>query len=93
MAIKYSARLLHLENYQTETVALFFDTVPSETLINFIDSLWKCTSIEVLSVQLFDLDTGTVMYEHSCLADEDSILDYNEDAGFDPYMGCYSDDC
>ena len=25
--------------------------------------------------------------------DECDDWDYNEDMGFDPYMGCYSDDC
>lgn len=25
--------------------------------------------------------------------DEDEDWEYNEDMGFDPYMGCYSDDC
>lgn len=27
------------------------------------------------------------------LEDCDSDWDYNEDCGFDPYMGCYTDDC
>lgn len=26
-------------------------------------------------------------------SDEGDDWDYNEDMGFDPYMGCYSDDC
>jgi len=51
-------------------------------------------------VVIWDSNTGEVLAE--CSRDDDDNFedkepdcdwDYNEDMGFDPYMGCYSDDC
>lgn len=54
---------------------------------------------DVERIIIYDANTGEVLAE--CLPDdieEDDDpdyrdWDYNEDMGFDPYMGCYSDDC
>ena len=50
-------------------------------------------------VHVINSETGELIAE--CIPDpegsdeanDDPDWDYNEDMGFDPYMGCYSDDC
>lgn len=58
-------------------------------------------SFEIKRIYISSCDTGEILA--MCTpddVDEDSSdesywddWDYNEDMGFDPYMGCYSDDC
>ena len=48
------------------------------------------------NIIIVDADTGEVLAE--CTPDVDPYEDwddwnYNEDMGYDPYMGCYTDDC
>ena len=52
--------------------------------------------INISHIYITDDSTAEVLAE--CFPDEDEPDDYddwgyNEDMGFDPYMGCYSDDC
>lgn len=44
--------------------------------------------------EIVDLDTDEVImtFEDEDPS-EDNDWNYNEDMGFDPYLGCYSDDC
>ena len=57
-------------------------------------------SFEIARIYITDCETGEILA--SCSPDDVSPLDddedygdwdYNEDMGFDPYMGCYSEDC
>ena len=55
-------------------------------------------SFEIARIYIVDSETGQILA--SCSPDdvdpdENNYEDwgYNEDMGFDPYMGCYSDDC
>lgn len=54
-------------------------------------------NFEIAKIYIIDSDTGEILAE--CKPDDfdeesyDGDWDYNEDMGFDPYMGCYSDDC
>ena len=95
MATKYSIRTSH--KYNTfEPIALFSDCVPSDALIGFCDAyldiIEDCTGVE-----LIDLETGEVVY--GIYADDDPDAWDNDccfdawDNGFDPYLGCYTDDC
>ena len=57
----------------------------------------------VAQILICDANTGEILaecapdpdYEESDFENEnyDSDWGYNEDMGFDPYMGCYTDDC
>ena len=60
-------------------------------------TIWKRE--DIVSVYVTDTNTGELLAE--CAPehwDDDEEpdcddWDYNEDTGFDPYLGCYSDDC
>lgn len=51
----------------------------------------------ILGIVIWDVNTGEVLAE--CTPDTPNSeenyedWDYNEDMGFDPYLGCYTDDC
>jgi len=79
-------------NYKTLKEAL----EDAQQIIDNESSAFRSEDIETLFIT--DSNTGEILaeckpedsesYEEPC---ED--WDYNEDMGFDPYMGCYSDDC
>jgi hypothetical protein len=56
---------------------------------------------EVTFAEIFDVNTGDFLA--TCYSDSEEIAEedygawddwgYNEDMGFDPYLGCYTDDC
>ena len=60
-------------------------------------------SFEIDRIYISDSETGEILAictpdddESECDFDNpnyDTDWGYNEDMGFDPYMGCYSDDC
>lgn len=56
--------------------------------------------LQALHASIWDTQTGELYVTCSAEGAEDpeeendfSDWDYNEDMGFDPYMGCYTDDC
>lgn len=53
------------------------------------------TQVYSTRIVIWDAHTGEVLAECSPdpVEEYDLDWDYNEDMGFDPYMGCYSDDC
>ncbi|MBQ3641725.1 hypothetical protein II906_07375 [bacterium] len=58
------------------------------------DTFFHGESVE--SVHVIDSETGELIAE--CVPEEsvDDVYDdwgYNEDIGYDPYLGCYTDDC
>lgn len=91
---KYS---IHLAiNYGTfEEAALFSEWVPAISLVNFCDALSyeidNCTAVEAI-----DLETDSVVYGiYKEEEPEDEGLEFDncdDDCGFDPYLGCYTDD-
>lgn len=70
-------------------VALFSERIPEVVLVNFCDDLFNeinnCTAVEAV-----DLETETLVY--SIYADEEGSDNCDDDCGFDPYLGCYTDD-
>jgi hypothetical protein len=52
---------------------------------------------EIVEVIVTDLNTGEILAEVTPDEPEDDEPDcdwgYNEDMGYDPYLGCYTDDC
>lgn len=91
MATKYSAQWSKGGN--TESIALFSDKVPHDVLVDFVDSVWANCADDISYVNVIDMDTGEVIHDRDSWDEPDPDWGYNEDCGFDPYMGCYTDDC
>ena len=49
----------------------------------------------VAGINFIDAETGELLLECTREAGPTAVedWDYNEDMGFDPYLGCYTDDC
>ena len=99
MSTKYSA-CWRWDSKDSESVALFSADVPRETIVDFVDSLWANAANwqdgegeNLRCVEVIDMDTGEVIAERSDWDEPDLDWGYNEDMGYDPYMGCYTDDC
>ena len=96
MATRYSARW-GWEGRDSESIALFSADVPQEVLVDFVDSLWANAANwqagegeDLRWVDCIDMETGEVIAERS---DWDEPAGIDDDCGFDPYLGCYTDDC
>ena len=63
---------------------------PLQNAVDFAELIFDANTGEILAECTPDPD-----YEESDFENEnyDSDWGYNEDMGFDPYMGCYTDDC
>lgn len=93
MATKYSMEVCDAETGEYTPVALFADFVPADVLHDLCVTLYENTE-GASTVIVLDMDTGEVVAEVAELEDyADPDWGYNEDCGFDPYMGCYTDDC
>lgn len=88
MATKYSAQWSKDGN--TESIALFSDAVPREVMVDFIDSLWANCADDICYCNVIDMDTGEIIYDRDSWDEPDNC---DDDCGFDPYLGCYTDDC
>lgn len=59
-----------------------------------LDTVYPNTAEKVV---IWDFTTGEVLAECSREHEEEEDYDcdwgYNEDMGYDPYLGCYTDDC
>ena len=93
MATKYSMRAINLETNEETPLALLSDDMGWELLQQLCEVVSHYT-IGPARIEVIDMDTGEVEAEFTS-----SNNDYNEpdniddDCGFDPYMGCYTDDC
>ena len=92
MATKYSMEICDAETSEYTPVALFADFVPVDVLHDLCVALFEDTE-GASTVVVIDIDTGEVIAE---VAEANNYSDpdcgYNEDCGFDPYLGCYTDD-
>lgn len=70
--------------------ALFSDTTPEEVIMTFCDALCDAV-VGCTCVRMTNLDTMLMVYEVTPCDPEPWGID--DDCGFDPYMGCYTDDC
>ena len=91
MATKYSMEICDAETGEYTPVALWDDMVPADVLHELCVTLLGYTE-GASTIVCIDIDTGEVVAE---AAEEEPDCDwgYNEDMGYDPYMGCYTDDC
>lgn len=91
MATKYCCKVER--NNETESVALFSDTIPTSAMYVFADA---CVDDEtIFNAKIIDLDTGEVLYD---VQDEKSYAEIEregmyDEIGYNPYMGCYDFDC
>ena len=75
--------------------ALFSDTVPEDVIMTFCDDLLYSGVDSCDRVYVVNMETGVILYD-VCSFGYNSDLepaDIDDDCGFDPYMGCYTDDC
>ena len=91
MATKYSVR--GLRNSEWVGIALLSDEIKVEENLYYVGmSLLDACPPEIENVQIVNMDTGEILW------DADENVDYGDDdcdndMGFDPYLGCYTDDC
>lgn len=93
MATKYSMRAINLETNEETPLALLSDDMGWELLQQLCEVVSQYT-IGSARIEVIDMDTGEVEAEFTSSDDEpDPDWGFNEDCGYDPYMGCYTDDC
>lgn len=89
MATKYSMRVHDVESGEVVPVALFSDLLDRDTL-----HALSCAMSDYVSgasaIEVIDLDTGEVVVDIAYLFPDD---DCDNDCGYDPYLGCFTDDC
>lgn len=93
MATKYSMRAINLETNEETPLALLSDDMGWELLQQLCEVVSHYT-IGSARIEVIDMDTGEVEAEFtSSDNDYDEPDNIDDDCGFDPYMGCYTDDC
>ena len=93
MATKYSMRAINLETNEETPLALLSDDMGWELLQQLCEVVSHYT-IGSARVEVIDMDTGEVEAEFtSSDNDYDEPDNIDDDCGFDPYLGCYTDDC
>ena len=93
---RYSCQVYVNGNW--EGLALFADTASIDAMIHFCDEQFDLVNNLTMPAEdicLVDMETGEVLWcwseDHPDVNEED--WGENEDCGFDPYLGCYTDDC
>ena len=95
MATKYCMEVIACNDDTVEEVvpvALFSDAVPADVLHELCVTMFENTE-GASTVVCIDMDTGEVVAEAAEPDPDFEDWGYNEDCGYDPYMGCYTDDC
>ena len=92
MATMYSMEVCDAETGEYTPVALFSDIVPADVLHELCVTLFENTE-GASTVVCIDMDTGEVVAEAAEPDPDFEDWGFNEDMGYDPYMGCYTDDC
>lgn len=61
---------------------------------DIINGMYGFHTEEIEAIYIIDVDTGEVLAE--CKPEVEDYGDWDncdDDCGFDPYLGCYTDDC
>lgn len=74
-----------------ECIALLSVDIPFDAMKDFVDSLWAQTWEETRWIDILDMETGEVIY--NCDNWDIRADNCDNDCGFDPYLGCFTDDC
>lgn len=92
---KYSCDIHTAEDW--ESIALFSDKMSFEAMGAFISAEFECGNSLLApcdAVRVVDLTTGEIVLEAEVGDAEDyEPADIDDDCGFDPYLGCFTDDC
>lgn len=92
---KYCVNVYQNENW--ESIALFSDKVSLDAMIEFaIVQFENGNSLLTpgANIAVIDLDTGEVLWNWLDAENEDFEPNWiDDDCGFDPYLGCFTDDC
>lgn len=91
MATRYSMEVCDAETGEYTPVALFSDIVPADVLHELCVTLFENTE-GASTVLCVDMDTGEVVAE-AAEPDYEEPDWIDDDCGFDPYLGYYTDDC
>ena len=82
------------------TATVDYGCKPLEDVLDFVQAIFNDETLfcgeSVESVHVIDSKTGELIAEcvpEESVEDDCGDWDYNEDMGYDPYMGCYTDDC
>lgn len=92
MATRYSVRGLWC-NSEWEGIALLSDEINVEEHLYEIGmAFFDSCSKDITDIQILDLENGEILWdaEDDCDCEDDNC---DDDCGFDPYLGCYTDDC
>jgi hypothetical protein len=84
--------ILDAETREWTSLALFSDALPEDEIIGMALTLWLDVS-GADDLAIINIETGEVVWNAANREDDDPDWGYNEDMGFDPYLGCYTDDC
>lgn len=84
---RYAVRVT--ENEETYCAALLADSVPRDVMVELVNSLWSNTCADHIDV--LDMEWGEIVYKKTWENEEPADID--NDMGFNPYLGCYTDDC
>ena len=76
-----------------ETFAIIDGGVPDYAVIDMAMAIDADPSIPHDNVAVVDQANDEVLWDACSAAEYDEPADIDSDVGFDPYMGCYSDDC
>ena len=93
---KYSVNILNDGNW--ESLALFAHNCDFDAMIDFCNRQFDCGNslyTPAEDICIVDMDTGEIAWlwsdDHPEWDDEPADID--SDCGFDPYLGCFTDDC
>lgn len=87
---KYSMGIYNAELRRWTPVALFSNIVSHDILQKMCNTMWGCVE-GAAQVVVIDMDTGEVVAENN--TDAEVWDDCDNDCGYDPYLGCFTDDC
>ena len=88
----YSMDVFDAETRVWETVAMFPDFMPVNVIAYMGRALWDCVD-GATDIAIIDMATGEVVWSHNNDTWQEEPAWIDNDCGFDPYLGCYTDDC
>lgn len=71
--------------------ALLSDGIDFDAIKDFANALYMGN--DFADVAIVDNETGEVLWNGVDAEDYDEPGDIDDDCGFDPYLGCFTDDC
>ena len=82
----------YLKNGNGVEIAHFLDAVDDATIIEAAKAIARNFDFSFDNV-VASVDYGDIIWSAYGFDEADEPADIDSDMGFDPYMGCFSDDC